>query len=254
MVNVVIDGRKDGGSLSGDADMGYVADDHAQPDRVDVSGAVANALRGQWANVTDVRDDISDDGSDEDLPYPILEDDEPEPGFVNWEAIETNSGLDLSAWDRLGEGYERDAAAIGKLWCNVFHALLISELHPANRLSEYDLAICRAFAYKVKTHTTDEDFTKVPYAFPTNPPLPKIDSIRSHVAFLAGIKPEMYECCANSCCCFVGPHKDLSVCPYCNEAQFRANGKPHKRFTYIPLIPRLVAFAGNQSMATKMQH
>jgi hypothetical protein len=132
-------------------------------------------------------------------------------------------------------------------------ASLIYE-HTANRLSEYDLAICRAFAYKVKTHTTDEDFAKVPYAFLTNPPLPKIDSIRSRVAFLAGIKPEMYDCCVKSCCCFVGPHKDLSACPYCDEAQFHTNGKPRKRFTYIPLIPCLVAFAGNQSMATKMQH
>jgi len=63
--------------------------------------------------VTDVRDDISDNDSDEDLLYPILEDDEPKPG----EAIKTNSGL--SAWDRLGEGYEIDAAAIGKLQYNV---------------------------------------------------------------------------------------------------------------------------------------
>src|ERR1700683_1731722 len=54
----------------------------------------------------------------------------------------------------------------------MFCASLIYE-HTANHLSEYDLAICRAFAYKVKTHTTNEDFAKVPYAFLTNPPLLK---------------------------------------------------------------------------------
>jgi hypothetical protein len=114
LINAVIDDREKGSLIGGDADLGCIADDHAttQPDTVDVSEAVANALRVRWANVTDVRDDISDDDSDEDL-YPILEDDEPKPG----EAIETNSGL--SAWDRLGEGYEIDAAAIGKLQYNV---------------------------------------------------------------------------------------------------------------------------------------
>jgi hypothetical protein len=182
----------------------------------------------------------------------MVEDDEPEPGYVDWAAIEANSGL--SAWDQLGEGYERDAAAIGKAQnIFIFNTFLIYRC-VANRLSAYDLAICRAFAYKVKTHTTDEAFAKVPYAFPSKPPLPKIDGLRSRVAFLAGIKPEFYDCCPNSCCCYVGPHQDLQACPYCNESRFRADGKPRKRFTYIPLIPRLVAFAGNESMATKMKY
>lgn len=94
----------------------------------------------------------------------------------------------------------------------------------------------------------------MPYAFPSEPPLPKINSLRSWVAFLAGIKPEFYDCCSNSCCCYVGPYEDLRTCPYCNEARFRADGKPRKRFTYIPLIPRLVAFAGNEAMAAKMTY
>jgi hypothetical protein len=114
LINVAVKGRGNGGSINGDVDMGYVTDvDHGQPSEVHVSRAAGNALRARWANLTDVRDDISDDGSDEELPYPILEDGEPEPGFVDWEAIEANFGL--SAWDQLGEGYERDAATIGKL-------------------------------------------------------------------------------------------------------------------------------------------
>ena len=116
-VNVAVESGQNGGSIDGDPDVGYVADDHGPPE-VDVSEAAENALRARWGNVTDVRDDISNDSSDEDLAdedlaYPILEDNEPEPGFVDWEAIEANSGL--SAWDQLGEGYERDAAAIGQL-------------------------------------------------------------------------------------------------------------------------------------------
>ena len=94
----------------------------------------------------------------------------------------------------------------------------------------------------------------LPFAFPTDPPLPKITSLRSRVKFLAGIEPELYDCCPNSCCCYTGPHERLRECPYCKEPRFRSDGKPRKKFTYIPLIPHLEAFARNQSMATKMKY
>ena len=124
----------------------------------------------------------------------------------------------------------------------------------ADKLSAYDLHICHAFSYKVQTHTTDSDFQKLPYVFPSDQPLPKINSIRSRVAFLSGFKPEFYDCCPKSCCCYVGPHENLSECPYCNEPQFSVDGKPQKKFTYIPIIPRLIVFAGNKSMAKQMQY
>lgn len=83
----------------------------------------------------------------------------------------------------------------------------------AKKLTAQDLALCRAFAYKLQTYTTDRAFEKLPYAFPSDPPLPRIDSLRSRVGFLAGFKPEIYHCCINSCCCYVGPHEDLDECP-----------------------------------------
>ncbi|KAJ7733998.1 hypothetical protein DFH07DRAFT_754569, partial [Mycena maculata] len=124
----------------------------------------------------------------------------------------------------------------------------------AHKLSAYDLAICRAFSYKVQSNTTDRAFKMLPHAFPQDPPLPSLDGIRSRVNFLAGFKPQIYDCCPNSCLCYVGPHKDLTACPHCKEARWRANGKPRKKFTYIPLIPCLVAFAGNHEMAEKQQY
>ena len=102
------------------------------------------------------------------------------------------------------------------------------------------------------THTTDSDFEKVPYALPSQPPLPKIGALQLQVAFLVGIKPEFYDCCLNSCCCYTGPHEDLQECPYCHEPQFRTDGKPRKKFTYIPLISHLIAFAHNPKIAKNM--
>ncbi|KAJ7206883.1 hypothetical protein GGX14DRAFT_366811, partial [Mycena pura] len=126
--------------------------------------------------------------------------------------------------------------------------------HLAHKLSAYDLAICKAFSYKLQTNTTDSAFKKIPHAFPQNPPLPKLDALRARVNFLAGFKPQIYDCCPNSCLCYVGPHKDLDACSYCKEPRWRANGKPRKKFTYIPIIPRLVAFAANPDMAEKHKY
>ncbi|KAF8054994.1 hypothetical protein FPV67DRAFT_1394393, partial [Lyophyllum atratum] len=120
------------------------------------------------------------------------------------------------------------------------------------KLSSYDRAICRAFSYKVQTHTTDADFAKLPFAFPSHPPLPKLDGIRSRVAFLSGFKPEIYDCCINSCCCFVGPNEALVQCPHCEEPRYQSSGRARKRFVYIPLIPRLIAYASNCKMARTM--
>ncbi|KAJ3494993.1 hypothetical protein NLJ89_g10699 [Agrocybe chaxingu] len=91
--------------------------------------------------------------------------------YPDWDTFEY--GKDgLSAWDTLGESYEREATSI------------------ADKLNAYDRAICRAFSFKLQTHLTDKGYAKAPMAFQCNPPLPKIDSLRARVAFLAGFKPE----------------------------------------------------------------
>ncbi|KAL1750254.1 hypothetical protein FB107DRAFT_224204, partial [Schizophyllum commune] len=136
---------------------------------------------------------------------------------------------------------------------NLFIKCLLSP-PPAQSLDAYDRAICRAFAYKLKTHTSDRAFAKIPYAFPQEHELPSLHNIRQRISSLAEFQPQIYDCCLNSCCCYVGPHKDLTACPYCNEDRFQKNGKPRKRFTYIPVKPRLQAFAQNQRMATLMRY
>jgi hypothetical protein len=124
----------------------------------------------------------------------------------------------------------------------------------AHRLHEYDLAICRAFSYKVQTHTSDEDYQKLPFAFPCKPPLPKIDRLRSRTTFLAGFQPEQYDCCPNACVCFVGPYANLSKCPYCELQRYHPDGHARKKYTHIPIIPRLINLVGNRRIADQMQY
>ena len=121
-------------------------------------------------------------------------------------------------------------------------------------MNDYDLAICRAFSYQVQTLTTDKDFLKLPHAFPSDPPLPGLDSIRSRVTFLSGFRPEQYDCCPNACCCYVSPYANLSKCPYCKQDRYLPDGKPRRKYMYIPITPRLIGFMANPRMADLMQY
>jgi hypothetical protein len=73
-----------------------------------------DSLRDHWRHMFEPGDSDSDDNSNDELPYERLEDsdDESDGGFIDWNAIEVGSGL--SAWDQLGESYEKEAAAIGR--------------------------------------------------------------------------------------------------------------------------------------------
>ena len=54
--------------------------------------------------------------------------------------------------------------------------------------------------------------------------------------------------------CFIGPYKDLTECPSCKKAQFKAKGEPHKYFNYIPVIPWLQTMSANTIHAKKMHY
>jgi hypothetical protein len=119
---------------------------------------------------------------------------------------------------------------------------------------EYDLAICRAFAYKLQSHTSDRNFAKLRKAFPMNPPLPSLDSVRRRIRLLSGFRAQQYHCCINSCCAFTGPFEDDTLCPYCKEPRYDTSGNPRKLWSYLPFIPRLIALAGDPTTAQEMKY
>jgi hypothetical protein len=130
----------------------------------------------------------------------------------------------------------------------------VSQVLTEHKLSERDLAICRAFSYKLQSHTTDRNFAKTPHAFHTTPRLPKIGAIRSRIATLSGLEPEIYHACINSCVAYTGTLESRTTCPFCTEKRLNTDGRPRQKFVYIPLIPRLQAFAMNQRVSQLMQY
>ncbi|KAG2045324.1 hypothetical protein BDR03DRAFT_930281 [Suillus americanus] len=98
-----------------------------------------------------------------------------------------------------------------------------------------------------------QSFNMLPSAFP-DIQLPSLKQTRAQVAFLAGLSPAQYDCCINSCCFFVGPLEDLDMCPHCSAPHWTPSGQPQKQFTYVPIIPHLVALYPNPKSATEMRH
>ena len=120
-------------------------------------------------------------------------------------------------------------------------------------MTDDDMAFLRQFAFKVDTHITNAAFDKLKYVFP-GAGVSSLKVTKAHAAFLTAFKPVPYHCCINSCCCFVGPHKDRQKCPYCNEPRYNNSRKPQKQFTYSPIIPCLVALLRNPEYAKQMQY
>jgi hypothetical protein len=101
-----------------DYDMDVENNEEPSDDNLNtIPRADGTTVTDHWRRMLEADDSDSDSGSDDELPYPKLEDsdEESDDGFVDWAVIEAGSGL--SAWDRLGEGYEREAAAIGERVC-----------------------------------------------------------------------------------------------------------------------------------------
>ncbi|KIO25358.1 hypothetical protein M407DRAFT_44432, partial [Tulasnella calospora MUT 4182] len=84
--------------------------------------------------------------------------------------------------------------------------------------------------------------------------LPSLTSLRQEMYDLCGLEPELYDCCKNSCMCFVGPYANLTSCRYCQHERFKPDGQPFNRFHYVPLIPQIKALYAGPVSANAMRY
>ena len=124
-----------------------------------------------------------------------------------------------------------------------------------------DIAICKAFAWLVRSRVSKQMFSKIPEGlsgFVKNT-LPSPHVLRARARELAEVEPVRYNCCIKSCICYAGHYRHLDKCPRCNESRFsgrdsHGDPRPRRQFLYIPLIPRLLAFLKSGHMAELMQY
>jgi hypothetical protein len=121
------------------------------------------------------------------------------------------------------------------------------------QLEEPDLESMRLFSYKIEEFVTDRAYSKLRFVFPGTT-IPSAKENRTRAAFLSAFKAQRFDCCINSCCCFVGPNQDLTQCPFCDEARFSVAGRARKRYTFIPLIARLIGMYRNKECALTLRY
>ena len=67
------------------------------------------------------------------------------------------------------------------------------------------------------------------------------------------IQPIMFHACPNDCIIYRGDYTTLNSCPVCGISLYDSNGNPTKRFTYLPVGPRLVRMFGTPNLAKLVQ-
>jgi hypothetical protein len=122
-------------------------------------------------------------------------------------------------------------------------------------LGRDDIQTFREFLWKMKHNVTDEAYRDLRYMRPEAHDMRSWKATQNHVGRMSELQPEIYDCCINSCMCYVGPtYSGLTACPFCKEGRRDACGKARRKFTYIPLIPRLLAFLANAEQSERMRY
>ena len=69
------------------------------------------------------------------------------------------------------------------------------------------------------------------------------------------VQPLVYDACPQDCILFRGEYASLSKCPKCSHGRYVPNGGtiPARRFTYLPLKPRIVRLFGTSNIAQILQ-
>ena len=80
-----------------------------------------------------------------------------------------------------------------------------------------------------------------------------MDRKQTRVRFLSNLETASYDCCVNSCCCFLGTYENDDSCPFCGEGHYVEHSKdPRKKYTYTLLIPHLHGMYDNKLMCREL--
>ena len=121
-------------------------------------------------------------------------------------------------------------------------------------LSDQDRNNIQAFNLLVKGKVTRSAFNQMQFTFHHKIHLQSEYVIFCHAIQLTHTVPVKYDCCPNLCILYTVQYSLLPSCPYCNEAHFKSNSKPHCQFVYFPLIPHLQGFFQSKRMVDLMDY
>ncbi|CAE7227515.1 unnamed protein product, partial [Rhizoctonia solani] len=208
----------------------------------DPDGLFDQSVNGDDENGKDGEDgeDDEDDGDKEDTP-------DGDPVFVERD----NEGLGAYAEDEplmdddmlraflemhLGDFAEDE-------WFDLYNRVL----------SERDYRTLRLLATRLRTHFSRQTWEDLRHgAAEDDLELPSSFVAWRRLRILSGLETRSYDCCVNSCICFLGRYAALDACPVCHERRLNIHGSPRRSFRYTPLIPQLRGLFRNPAVITKL--
>ena len=67
------------------------------------------------------------------------------------------------------------------------------------------------------------------------------------------VTPVVFHACPNDCIIYRGDYMGLDTCPVCHSSRFLTGSTPAKRYTYLPIGPRLERLFGTASLSEIVQ-
>ncbi|QRV83925.1 Transposase family Tnp2 protein [Ceratobasidium sp. AG-Ba] len=120
-------------------------------------------------------------------------------------------------------------------------------------LTAKDRNTFRFLATRLRTHFSRQTYDELRYGVCQSLRIPSEFVAYRRLRIMAGFATRTYDCCVNSCCCFLGKHSECQICPFCKEPRYTNTRRARRSFYYSPLIPQLQALYRSPDMLEKIQ-
>ncbi|CAE6472142.1 unnamed protein product [Rhizoctonia solani] len=124
----------------------------------------------------------------------------------------------------------------------------------ARNMTNEDYITLQFLATRLRTHFSRQTYEDLRQGAFEELGIPSEFIAWRRLRVLSGLETRSYDCCINSCCCYLGKYRGLAQCPFCQENRYRADGKARRVFRYTPLIPQLQAYFQNPRTANNIRH
>ncbi|KAG9081357.1 hypothetical protein FRC06_005622, partial [Ceratobasidium sp. 370] len=120
-------------------------------------------------------------------------------------------------------------------------------------LFDKDHTTLQLLATRLHTHFSHQTYDKLHHSICAPVALPSKVIAWHWLRILVGLETLTYDCCINSCLCYLGKYKDLVSCPFCKEPRLNSAGITCWTYHYSPLIPQLHSLFQNTDMIEKSE-
>ncbi|KAG8726757.1 hypothetical protein FRC10_006790, partial [Ceratobasidium sp. 414] len=121
-------------------------------------------------------------------------------------------------------------------------------------LSKKDRKMLELLAIRLRTHFSRTTWDDLRLGVCEEHAIPSEFIAWRRLCILASLETRTYDCCINSCCCFLGKYAALDKCPFCKQNRYNARGTARRLFRYTPLIPQLRGLFQSPSMSAKLRY